>query len=118
MTIASQNEMQAPNRALKACLLPAFLLAVCLMGLMAVAKGSTFVPKSNHPLQYSETLNKKHVVHSPTLVLREPLPLVGENAPVLHVMFATRIGLAEARLSAEMGLNSSIRDRSPPPFVS
>jgi hypothetical protein len=88
------------------------------MGLMAVARGSTFVPKSNHPLHYSETLSKKHVVHSPTLVLREPLPLVGGNAPVLHVMFATRIGLAEVRLSTEAGLNSSIRDRSPPPSLS
>jgi hypothetical protein len=118
MPTTSQNELTAPNRALKACLLPASLLAVCLMGLMAVAKGSTFDPKSNHPLQCSETLNKKHVVHTPTLVLREPLPLAGGRVPVPHVTFATRIGFVEARLSAEVGLTSSIRDRSPPPSLS
>jgi len=118
MKTNSEIETTALNPAPNSRVLPAFLLAICLMGLMAVAKGNAFVAKVNHATQYAETLNRKHAAHSPTLVLREPLPLARENAPVPLVIFATRMGHAEARLCADTGAGASIRDRSPPPFLS
>jgi hypothetical protein len=95
-------------------LISAYLVVVCLMGLMAMAKGNSFVPKLNHSQQYAETLTKKHVVHTPTFIVREPLPVAGGSPPVPLVTPVARLDQAEARLSPEMGVFSPIRGRSPP----
>ncbi|MGB6546435.1 MAG: hypothetical protein WA871_03840 [Candidatus Acidiferrales bacterium] len=121
MEVSPQAETQilrTEPRAQLLLLFPTFLVVVCLLGLMAIAKGSSFVPRPKHSPQYAETLTKKHVMHSPTMILREPLPLVGRNAPIPLVAFVARIGHIQLRVSPAAGVNASIRDRSPPSFLS
>lgn len=119
MRVAPQDEatdMKPLTR--RNLVLPAFLGVLCLMGLMALARGSSFAPNPNHPQQFADSIASKHVMHTPTLILREPLPMLNSNAPALTVTFVARFHQAEVWLSRPNAPSRSVRDRSPPPLFS